>query len=670
MRDTQWNVPRGETVVPEALLAAGCSPLLAAVLYVRGLRTAEAAREFLKSGPELLGDPRGLTDLDRAAARLTRAIEEKEHVAVYGDYDVDGITSSCMVTDYLRSRGVACELYIPGRMEEGYGVNAHAVEMLAEKGVTLIVTVDCGVTTVEETAYANTLGVEMIVTDHHECRETLPPAAAVVDPKRPDCDYPGPELAGVGVAFKLLCALEGDAEAILDRYADLVAVGTVADVMPLLGENRYIVKRGLEKLEKNPRPGLRALIAESGLGEKKITATNIGFTLAPRLNASGRLGHAEVAAALLLTRDAAEAEARAAELCRLNRERQALETGIWQDALEMLDGAAPDAPIVLASERWHQGVVGIAASRLTEAFNIPAIMICLDGDKGKGSCRSCGGFNLFEALSACGEHLEGFGGHALAAGLTIRRENIGAFRASLAGYYRAHPPEGAPTLDFDLCADAPELLTMDCVEDLERLEPCGAANPRARLVLLGAYLAEKTPIGGGKHLRLRLEKFGQSYEAVWFGHTAGELGLRAGDWVDAAFSPQINVFRAHKSVQLLLAGLRRHDESTASAILRGDFVNSAAAGFPPERTDFALVWRALAARGGQGRGPLPALRETLAPRMREEKLCVIFKVFEELGLLTLRAERDTLSVECIRETGKVDLNSSDILKQLKKLADH
>ena len=669
MKDTQWKLPRGETVVPPALLDAGCSPLLAAVFYARGIDTGEKAREFLLSGPENLGDPWAMQDMDRAAARIRRALADGEHVAVYGDYDVDGITSSCMLTAYLRARGLRCELYIPGRMEEGYGVNARAVETLAGKGVTLIVTVDCGVTAVEETEYARSLGVDMIITDHHECRETLPPAAAVVDPKRPDCGYPGQELAGVGVAFKLLCALEGDAEAVLDRYADLVAVGTIADVMPLTGENRYIVRRGLEKLKTGPRPGLRALIEEAGLGEKKLSAASVGFTLSPRLNASGRLDHAEVAVSLLLTGDPREAAERAEELCRLNRDRQALETGIWQDAVEMLAGAetAPAAPIVLSSERWHQGVVGIAASRLTEAYNVPAVMICLDGEKGKGSCRSCAGFNLFEALSACGEYLEGFGGHALAAGLTIRRENVDAFRAALADYYRAHPPTEEPTLEIDLCADRPELLRMECVEDLDRMEPCGTANPRPRLALLGARLAEATPIGGGKHLRFRLEKFGQSWEAVWFGRSAGDLSVRVGDWVDAAFAPQINEFRGRKSVQLLLADLRPHDTTAGSAILNGEI--AAAAGFLPVREDCVLAWRGLTARGGRCAAPLPALNEALAPQLREEKLCAILKVFEELGLLTLSFDGDIVTAACVPGAPKADLGSSMTLKRLKELAD-
>ncbi|MBQ9412765.1 MAG: single-stranded-DNA-specific exonuclease RecJ [Oscillospiraceae bacterium] len=667
MRDIRWNIPPGEAAIPDGLLQAGISPLLAAILAVRGMSDPAKAGAFLARDGAMLSDPLLLADMPRAVERLGRAIRDREHVAVYGDYDVDGITSSCMVTDYLRSRGVPCELYIPDRIGEGYGVNPEAIRLLQSRGVRLIVTVDCGVTAVEESREAASLGIDMIITDHHECREELPPAAAVVDPKRPDCTYPNHDLAGVGVAFKLLCALEGSAEPVLERYADLVAVGTVADVMPLVGENREIVRRGIEKLERSPRPGLEALIREAGMQERRLTAGSIGFTLAPRMNASGRLGRVECATALLLTEDDGEASEQAAELCRLNRERQSIESEIWRQAQRMLGSAPPDGPIVLAAEGWHQGVIGIAASRLTEAYHKPAVMICLDGERGKGSCRSCGGYNLFDALTACGGFLEGFGGHALAAGLTIRRENIDVFRRALTEHYRANALPWTPSLDIDLCINDPRLLTMECVEDLDRMEPCGPGNPRPLLCMLGAQLSEVTPIGNGKHLRLRLKRFGESYDAVFFGHTAESADpgrvLAAGDWVDVAFNPQINAFRGRRSVQLVLTDLRMHDEAPARAILTGDAV-AAGAPFVPSRREFALVWRALMAAGGSWRGPLPGAAEKLAPRIREEKLCLILRVLEELGLLSLACPGGLLSVSAIPDAGKKDLSDSQILQRL------
>ena len=439
-----------------------------------------------------------LQDMDKAVARIRAAIERREHVAVFGDYDVDGITSTCVLTDYLRRRGVPVHPYIPDRIEEGYGLNMDAITSLQRADdITLIITVDCGITAIDETNYALQRGIDMVITDHHECSgQAIPNAAAVVDPKRPGSQYPNGGLAGVGVAYKLLCALEGGSEQVLHDYGDLVAIGTVADVMPLTGENRYLVAQGLAQINTNPRPGIRALLHECGAEGRPVTATTIGFTLAPRINAAGRLGKTAIAALLLLTDDSADADRYAAGLCQLNRERQELEQQIWEEASAIACRYPPRAPLVLASDTWHQGVIGIAASRLSEEFHLPTIMICCDGERGKGSCRSFGGFNLYNALSACSEYLEGFGGHALAAGLTIRRENIDRFRRALGEYYRQNPADDLPELTCDLRVDDPHLLTMACIESLDALEPCGNGNPKPLLCITGARLVNAVPIGG------------------------------------------------------------------------------------------------------------------------------------------------------------------------------
>ena len=372
MKYSEWKIPCCGTEVDEALVEAGYTPLLSALLKKRGINTPEAARAFLSGGQELLGDPMLLEDMDRAAARLRLAIERHEVVAVFGDYDVDGITSACLVTSYLRSRGLNCLPYIPSRLGEGYGLNSAALDTIKAAGASLVITVDCGITAVQEAEHARSLGLDLIITDHHECgSHELPQAYAVVDPKRPDCPYPNKSLAGVGVAFKLLCAVDGDAGALLDEYADLVAAGTVADVMPLTDENRYLVRRGLAKLNSDPRPGVEALLSECGGKIKRLNATTVGFTIAPRINAAGRLGNAALGARLLLSRTYDEALPLAKELCRLNRERQELEQEIWVEAHELLRRSPPTEPIVLASESWHQGVIGIAASRLAEEYGLP-----------------------------------------------------------------------------------------------------------------------------------------------------------------------------------------------------------------------------------------------------------------------------------------------------------
>ena len=559
MKYKNWKVPSAPPVVPRSLEQAVGSRLLAAILHLRGLGGLDDAESFLLGGMETLHDPCALTDILPAIQRITRAIDRAEHVAVYGDYDVDGITSACLLTDYLRSRGLRCETYIPDRLGEGYGLNTGALEKLRDMGVTLVITVDCGVTSLEETAYADSLGIDMIITDHHECREELPDAVAVVDPKRPDCPYPGTGLAGVGVAFKLVCALEGNTETMLERYGDLLAVGTVADVMPVTGENRYMIRRGLEKLNSGAcQPGLAALMQETGVGDKRLTASTIGYSLAPRINAAGRLGDTQAAVELLQTSSRRRAEELARELCEKNRERQNLEMAIWKQAADMMAGHTPAGPIVLAGQDWHPGVIGIVASRLTDAYSLPAIMICLDGDKGKGSCRSVGGFNLYEALTACQDCLEGFGGHAMAAGLTIRADRVDELRERLGEYYLTHHSDYVPALEADLLVDDPALLDMACVESLDSLEPCGSGNPRPLLYMENATLDTLSPIGGGKHLRMRLLHMGQSYDAVFFSQTLRELGATVGQKVDLIFSPQINEFRSRRSVQLVITDLRLH----------------------------------------------------------------------------------------------------------------
>ena len=663
MNYIKWKIEECPTDKLKMFTAAGYPPLLAAMLGARGIGSVEEAESFLDGGAELLRDPMLLKDMDKAVERIKSAISKHETVAVYGDYDVDGITSTCLLTDWLRSCGLECYPYIPDRIGEGYGLNNAAIDSLHKKGVSLIISVDCGITAAEEAKHARMIGVDLIITDHHECREqTIPDAIAVIDPKQDDCRYPNKDLAGVGVALKLVCAVEGKNEPIVERYADLAAIGTVADVVPLTGENRYIVRRGLELLGNPSRPGLEALLRESGASEKKISSSTIGFSLAPRLNAAGRLGEVSIAGKLLMTHDSKEASTLAGELCELNRRRQHLETEIWDDASGMMDGKTPSTPIVLASEKWHQGVIGIAASKLAEQYSKPTIMICLDGDKGKGSCRSFGGFNLYNALSACSEYLEGFGGHALAAGLTIRRENIDRFRRALGEYYRQNPADDLPELTCDLRVDDPHLLTMACIESLDALEPCGNGNPKPLLCITGARLVNAVPIGGGRHLRLHFAKGGYNYAGIFFSCTPAELGVRIGQWADVAFTPQINEFRGRRSVQLLVTDVRPSDPlPLCSALLKNQCVPAwDTVDLYPLRADFAVAWRWLKAPMVFSLSELPER----AP-MRPEKFCVCLRVMAEMGLATVDFDGETLHLRPLPTSGKVDLGASKLLQALR-----
>ena len=466
MKYAKWRIAPERPDAQARLTAAGYPYLVSAVLAGRGLDTPEQAADFLEREQSLAYSPFLMKDMDKAAARVQQALTNNEKIAVFGDYDVDGITATCILVDYLQSRGADVVHYIPRRIEDGYGLSCDAIQGLYDRGVRLLVTVDCGITGVEEVDFANSLSMDVVITDHHECREELPHAAAVVDPHRADCQYPFKHLAGCGVALKLVLALGGpDREAALfARYCTLAAIGTVADVMQMSGENRTIVSRGLDSIEHSDFIGLHALLKEAGLTGKDISSVQIGFVLAPRINAAGRMGAADMAAELLLCQDEAKAEALAKALCALNRERQNVEQDIYTQAEEMI-GHMPDrqrSALVLESSRWHQGVVGIVASRLSEKYSRPSFMIHLNGSTGKGSCRSWGGFNLFAALEHCKDLLLGFGGHELAAGFTIQRENIPAFRDRMNDYARQMCGEGTPetVLDIDAAITRPGDVTL------------------------------------------------------------------------------------------------------------------------------------------------------------------------------------------------------------------
>ncbi len=434
MRYKQWKIAHPSPEGRAQLERAGIPSLLACVLSARGVTEPEQAWKLLTPGEEPLLDPMLLKDMDRAVLRVTRALKRGETIAVYGDYDVDGITATCLLTDCLTRLGGRVLPYIPDRLEEGYGLNQEAVLHLARQGVTLIITVDCGITAARGGgALPGSWGWTWSSPTTTSASRRCPEAAAVVDPHRPDCPYPFKGLAGVGVALKLAMAVAGPDRAglVFREYADLAAVGTVADVMPMTGENRTIVQTGLAALAHPRRVGLAQLMEEAGLGDKPVTSVSIGYTLAPRINAAGRMGQADLAAELLLTRDPGRAAALAQELCALNRERQTIECEIFQECVQRLERRPQSGVILLADEHWHQGVVGIVASRLTEKYACPVFMVCLDQGMGKGSCRSWGGVNLFHLLTQCQDLLEGFGGHALAAGFTVREENIPALERRL-----------------------------------------------------------------------------------------------------------------------------------------------------------------------------------------------------------------------------------------------
>jgi len=560
MRFSNWDIGSFDRDTAVDFCRNGINPLVSVFLASRGLTDIDDVNAVLGNEPFLFYDPLLMADMDKAVDRIKRAVKDRERIAVYGDYDVDGMTSSAILSIWLKSKGADFEIYIPGRFNEGYGLNNDALDTLKKHNVKLVITVDCGITAIDEAIYAESIGLDLVITDHHECRGPLPRAHAVVDPKRPDCGYPYKSLAGVGVAFKLICALEDDylSDSIFNMYCDYVALGTVADVMPVVGENRELIKKGLEILNNNPRPGFRSLLREVGITPGTVTSSTIGFSLAPRLNAAGRMGKSNVSVDLLLSDNSEESDSLAAELCKLNSERRSLEQEIFDQAITMLPDDVPAEPLVLANRGWYQGVTGIIAAKLSERYQLPVIIISIDDDgMGRGSCRSFGSFALYDALCECEEILDNFGGHEMAAGITVSEENIDELRRRLVKYYNESTgvlTEPGLRLDFEV--EKPELLSLENVEALENLEPFGNGNPSPCLCILDAEVSSTQSIGGGKHSRLRVEKSGHNLDCIFFSVSTGDLGVKEGMLVDLAFEPQINEFRGRSSVQLQLFDIR------------------------------------------------------------------------------------------------------------------
>lgn len=540
--------------------ALGLRDLTAAVLAARGHRTPEAARALLDGAESPAPDPFLLTGMEQAVDRLHRAVRGRERVLVYGDYDVDGASATSLYLSFLKGLGLSADFYIPNRIKEGYGLNADAVRRIAASGVSVLITADCGTTSVDEIALAQSLGMDVIVTDHHLPGETLPPALAVLNPCRPDSGYPFSGLCSGGLAYKVASAYRakyGSAESDPESHLDLVALATIADVAPLQDENRTMVCKGLQLLSRGARPGIRALKAAAGIDGECGVGT-VGFTLAPRINAAGRLGDATDAVRLLLTEDDREAAELAGLLNRLNQERQRVEEGIVAEAIQAAE-AAPNGPIVLASRGWHQGVVGIVAARLVERFHRPAILIALNDDGiGRGSARSIAGINVFEAIAQCRDSLDAFGGHAAAAGLTIREDRIPEFRARLADVMQG--PLSGPASRPRLICDAevePRGFSPAGVRELGRLGPFGSGNPEPTLVLRNLRVASAR-IVGANHLKLAVTgQSGPLLDAIGFKMGSLESrGLSRSEPIDVACALDVNAWNGTERVQLRLKDVR------------------------------------------------------------------------------------------------------------------
>lgn len=650
---------------------------LAMLMNIRGLDDAAHLREFLGEG-EPLSDPFLLKDMDKAAARITRAVDNMEKIAVYGDYDADGVTSTAMLYSYLETRGADVIFYIPQREGEGYGMNIGAVEYLKEQGVSLIVTVDNGISSVQEVTRANELGIDVVVTDHHRPQEILPDAVAVVDAYRPDDTSPYKHFSGVGIAFKLLMALEdgaGDVEDLLEAYSDLAAIGTIGDIVPLTGENRTLIRAGLERLSQSDRPGVQALLENAGIAGKALTSTNVAFTLVPRINATGRMGAPERAVRLLISGYEEEAEVLSEEICADNEERRRVEAEIAEAAFADIEakGYMKDRVVVVDGENWHHGVIGIVASRVTERCGKPCMIISRGETEAKGSGRSIEGFSLFEAICACGDLLIKFGGHPMAAGITLKPENIEAFRKRINQYAAEHFPQ-MPTQTVTLdCKLNPAALSVSMAQSLTQLEPFGNGNPQPVFGLFNMELSNVTPVGGGGHLRLTLEKNGAVITAMRFNTKPEELPYHIGDKIDLAVQLEAREFRGQPSLTVIVRDMKFAAFNTEKNIAslasfekwqRGEVLSAEDKNrLYPDRAYLAAIYRALRTVNGKETDQV-----RFVSQFGKDMTLGLFKtallVFEERGLVHSEIADDTFTATLIETSGKTDITRSPVLLAL------
>lgn len=707
-----------KSAVAQISRALGVNPIIAKLLYNRGYQDPVSATSFVKMENEMLRNPFDMADMMKGVERIKKAIDTKEKITVYGDYDVDGVTSVCTLYLYLKSLGADVEYYIPNRSGEGYGVSVAAIDSIKQGGTSLIITVDTGITANAEVTYAKSIGVDFLITDHHECRSDLPEATAVINPHRPDCKYPFKELAGVGVVFKLICAYEeyrtGSTRMqatlrVIKEYADLVAIGTIADVMPIKEENRIIVKYGLNMIENTNRVGLAALIDVSSTRQDgrradrfdrnkkkrktKITSSFIGFTLAPRINAAGRVRSATIAVELFLTEKYSDAVRIAEQLCSANKERQAEENKIMQEAYDKIDALDinKNPVIVLDADDWHHGVIGIVSSRITEKYSRPSILVSFEGNAedvdhldnvGKGSGRSIKGMNLVDALCYCGDHLVKFGGHELAAGLSVTREQLPIFIEKINEFARANLSEEdmVPVIEADCemeFADA----TIALADSLQLLEPYGVGNPVPQFIMKNVFVSEVSGVSENKHTRFTLTDGKTSVSAMYFSNSPSDLGVCPGDKVDVLFNLGVNEWQDRKSVQLIIRDIKI-SMSSANQYKRNRQIFedikaganfSAEDGYFPEREDFVAVYKFLESALYSGADTFT--HKDLLTKLANTnpscdigyvKLKFMIMVFKEMNLLQIdEFEDEKYRFKLQYSSSKKNLNKSSILKKLR-----
>lgn len=651
-------------------------PFCSLLLVSRGITDDSEIFDFFSKECRL-SDPFEIKDMDKAAERIRKAIEEKEKILIYGDYDADGVTSTALLYLYLKSENADVITYIPDRNSEGYGLNLDAVKDISEKGVKLIITVDNGISAFNEADYISSLGMDLVITDHHKASHTIPQAVAVVDPHRYDCPSEFKLWAGVGVAFKLVCALsDKTTDELLDLYSDLVTIGTIGDIVSLTGENRAIVKHGLKILNKTTRPGVKALKQIAGVDEKEINASTVAFSLVPRINAIGRISSAEEAFRLLISEEEGNALFYAQTVDSSNVTRQDVEKIISGEAEAQIRNNPEmlyDRVLIFSGENWHGGVIGIVAARLTQKYGKPCIVITDDGKEAKGSGRSIEGFSLYEAINSASHLLNHFGGHTLAAGFGLDSENIDDFKKAVQDYAKTvEMPFATVALD---CKLKPEFISADVLDVISALEPFGAGNPQPMFGLFGMTLTSVQPIGGGKHLRLSLRRGNATVSALYFGVTLNDFPYDEGDILDLAVRLEKNEYMGQTKVSIYIKDVRMSgtddDKYLRSVRLyeklkRKEKLSEKQIEFiTPTRQNIADVFRFIRSNKGW-KHDLDVLCYRLSSDGSDAcRVLTAIDVLEELGIFRKNGNEILLAdTEC-----KVNLDDSKLLGYLKSLAE-
>ncbi len=679
MRRKKWLVSKGsKDFAAQIAQELSVDPFAALLVTSRGFNNIDEINDFFDADAPLSLSPFSIADMSKAAERINRAIDDFELICVFGDYDADGVTATALLYSYLETRGANVIRYIPDRLTEGYGLNVAAVEELAERGVNLIVTVDNGVSAIKEAVRVKQLGMELIVTDHHKVGEVLPDCYAVIDPHRPDCPSGFKEMSGVGVAFKLVCALEGDdGDILIEEYGDLVALGTIGDVVTLTGENRVMVRRGLRLINDCPRPGINALMEAAGVGDKVFSASTAAFTVCPRINAAGRMGSAHKALDLLLCEDDETASLLAQEINAMNVLRQKTETEIFSSAAAMLTADSEisnDRIIVVDGEGWHQGVIGIVAARITERFGRPSIVISRDGEKAKGSCRSVEGFSIYDAIESVSDCLDHFGGHTLAAGIGLESSKTDEFRRRINEY--ASDKEMPFALQKIDCRLLPSSISIDMLSSLSRLEPFGSGNPQPCFGLFGVRIDELSSLSEGKHIRMAVSKGGARTGVVFFGMPERRFPFNKGDTVDLAVNLDRNVYNGETRVSVIVRGIRpsaTDEEKVLSSIslfekfLRKEKLSrEEALRLLPDRQLEVNIFKSIKAK------PLKdKCCEMLCVRLGDDgenlaKITAVVETMLEMGILAAD-EYDMIYVP--ENPPKVNLEDSEIMKSIRSFLD-